>query len=119
MDFLHAALSPGLFGMDWDSTPFLDNKASFQRGVNQAVRRTSVELVDTLGRVRGTSGINNNLQEARGNMQFSEYSWYFGLDPFGPKTPTPAITAPQSAASRPSTANSPPAKPSSIPAPTT
>ena len=31
----------GLFGMDWDSTPFLDNKASFQRGVNQAVRRTS------------------------------------------------------------------------------
>ncbi|KJF71013.1 DUF2333 family protein [Agrobacterium arsenijevicii] len=80
----------GLFGMDWDSTPFLDNKASFQRGVNQAVRRTSVELVDTLGRVRGTSGINNNLQEARGNMQFSEYSWYFGLDPFGPKTPTPS-----------------------------
>lgn len=80
----------GLFGIDWDSTPFLDNKASFQRGVNQAVRRTSVELVDTLGRVRGTSGINNNLQEARGNMQFSEYSWYFGLDPFGPKTPTPS-----------------------------
>ncbi|MDH7801593.1 MULTISPECIES: DUF2333 family protein [unclassified Rhizobium] len=80
----------GFFGMDWDSTPFLDNKASFQRGVNQAVRRTSVELVDTLGRVRGTSGINNNLQEARGNMQFSEYSWYFGLDPFGPKTPTPS-----------------------------
>lgn len=80
----------GLFGIDWDSTPFLDNKASFQRGVNQAVRRTAVELVDTLGRVRGTSGINNNLQEARGNMQFSEYSWYFGLDPFGPKTPTPS-----------------------------
>jgi hypothetical protein len=80
----------GLFGMDWDNTPFLDNKASFQRGVNQAVRRTSVELVDTLGRVRGTSGINANLQEARGNMQFSEYSWYFGLDPFGPKTPTPS-----------------------------
>jgi hypothetical protein len=80
----------GLFGMDWDSTPFLDNKASFQRGVNQAVRRTSVELVDTLGRVRGTTGINNKLQEARGNMQFSEYSWYFGLDPFGPKTPTPS-----------------------------
>lgn len=80
----------GMFGVDWDNTPFLDNKASFQRGVNQAVRRTSVELVDTLGRVRGTSGINSNLQEARGNMQFSEYSWYFGLDPFGFKTPTPS-----------------------------
>ena len=80
----------GLFGMDWDSTPFLDNKASFQRGVNQAVRRTSVELVDSLGRVRGTSGIDNDLQSARGNLQFDEYSWYFGLNPFGPKTPSPS-----------------------------
>ena len=75
----------GLFGMDWDHTPFLDNKASFQRGVNQAVRRTSAELVDTLGRVRGTSGINSDLQDARGYLQYDEYSWYFGLDPFGPR----------------------------------
>ncbi|QCI97155.1 DUF2333 family protein [Agrobacterium larrymoorei] len=80
----------GLFGMDWDSTPFLDNKASFQRGVNQAIRRTAVELVDSLGRVRGTSGVDNNLQNARGNLQYDEYSWYFGLSPFGPKTPTPS-----------------------------
>lgn len=80
----------GLFGMDWDSTPFLDNKASFQRGVNQAIRRTSVELVDSIGRVRGTSGIDANLQAARGNLQFDEYSWYFGLNPFGPKTPSPS-----------------------------
>ncbi|TCU33257.1 DUF2333 family protein [Rhizobium azibense] len=80
----------GFFGIDWDHTPFLDNKASFQRGVNQAARRTSAELVDTLGRVRGTSGINNDLQNARGNLQFDEYSWYFGLNPFGPKTPTPS-----------------------------
>ncbi len=80
----------GLFGIDWDSTPFLDNKASFQRGVNQAVRRTSVELVDSIGRVRGTSGIDSNLQSARGNLQFDEYSWYFGLNPFGPKTPSPS-----------------------------
>lgn len=80
----------GFFGIDWDDTPFLDNKASFQRGVNQAIRRTTAELVDTLGRVRGTSGINNDLQNARGNLQFDEYSWYFGLNPFGPKTPTPS-----------------------------
>ncbi len=58
--------------------------------VNQAVRRTSVELVDALGRMRGTSSINNNLQDARGNIQFDEFSWYFGLQPFGPKTPTPS-----------------------------
>lgn len=81
----------GLFGMSWDSTPWLDNKASFQRGVNQAIRRTSIELVDTLGRIRGTSQIDQNLQDARGSMQFDEYTWYFGLNPFGPKTPTPSF----------------------------
>jgi hypothetical protein len=81
----------GLFGIDWDSTPFFDNKASFQRGVNQAVRRTAIELVDTLGRVRGTSQIDSNLQNARGNLQFNESTWYFGLHPFGPKTPTPSF----------------------------
>ncbi len=80
----------GFFGIDWDHTPWLDNKAAFQRGVNQAIRRTSVELVDSLGRMRGTSGINNNLQAARGNMQFDEESWYFGLNPFGPKNPSPS-----------------------------
>ena len=81
----------GLFGIDWDDTPWLDNKASFQRGINQAVRRTTVELVDSLGRVRGTSGINNDLQLARGNIQFDEETWYFSLSPFGPRTPTPSI----------------------------
>ncbi len=81
----------GLFGLDWDDTPWLDNKASFQRGINQAIRRTTVELVDSLGRVRGTSGVNNDLQSARGNIQFDEETWYFGLNPFGPKTPTPSF----------------------------
>ncbi|WEX76558.1 DUF2333 family protein [Sinorhizobium numidicum] len=81
----------GLFGLDWDDTPWLDNKASFQRGINQAVRRTAVELVDSLGRVRGTSGVNNDLQSARGNIQFDEETWYFGVNPFGPKTPTPSF----------------------------
>ena len=81
----------GLFGVDWDHTPWLDNKASFQRGINQAVRRTTIELVDTLGRVRGTSQIDQNLQDARGSAAFDEETWYFGLNPFGPKTPTPSF----------------------------
>jgi hypothetical protein len=80
----------GFFGLDWDSTPFFDNKASFQRGINQAVRRTATELADNLGRVRGTSQIDSNLQSARGNIQFDEETWYFGFSPFGPKTPTPS-----------------------------
>ncbi len=81
----------GLFGLAWDRTPFFDNKAAFQRGVNQAVRRTTIELVDTLGRVRGTSQIDSDLQSARGALQFDESTWYFSLSPFGPKTPTPSF----------------------------
>lgn len=81
----------GFFGIRWDNTPFLDNQASFQRGVNQAIRRTSIELVDSLGRIRGTSQIDGDLQKARENMQFSEDAWYFGINPFGPKTPTPSF----------------------------
>ncbi|MGH6735162.1 MAG: DUF2333 family protein [Methyloceanibacter sp.] len=81
----------GLFGLDWDRTPYFDNKAAFQRGVNQAIRRTTIELVDTLGRVRGTSQIDADLQSARGALQFDETTWYFGLSPFGPKTPTPSF----------------------------
>jgi hypothetical protein len=81
----------GLFGVPWERTPLFDNKAAFQRGVNQVVRRTAIELVDTLGRVRGTSGIDPDLQKARGNLQFDEETWYFALSPFGPKTPTPSF----------------------------
>ncbi|MBZ9699484.1 MULTISPECIES: DUF2333 family protein [unclassified Mesorhizobium] len=80
----------GLFGISWDNTPWMDNKASFQRGINQAVRRTATELADNLGRVRTTSQIDADLQDARGNLQFDEYTWYFGVSPFGPKTPTPS-----------------------------
>ena len=79
----------GFFGLDWKDTPFMDNKAAFQLGVNQVLRRTSVELVDRLGRVRGTSGIDQNLQDARQNLAYTEDLWYFSLDPFGPKSPTP------------------------------
>ena len=37
-----------------------------------------------------TSQIDADLQDARGNLQFDEDTWYFGLNPFGPKTPTPS-----------------------------
>lgn len=81
----------GFFGIPWKNTPFLDNKAAFQLGVNQVIRRTTTELVDTLGRVRGTSQIDQNLQDARGHMNFDEDAWYFGFSPFGFRTPTPGI----------------------------
>lgn len=80
----------GLFGLGWDRTPFLDNKASFQRGIHAAVQRTSVELVDSLGRVRGTSQIDPNLRDARGQLNYDMTSWYFGISPLGFKQSTPA-----------------------------
>ncbi|MCR9135913.1 MAG: DUF2333 family protein [Alphaproteobacteria bacterium] len=79
----------GFFGLSWDATPFLDNKASFQRGIQQAVQRTALELVDALGRRRGTSSADPNLQLARGRIQYDQQTWYFSLRPFGPLTPTP------------------------------
>ena len=78
----------GFFGMAWKYTPFFDNKAAFQLGINAVVRRTAQELVDSVGRVRGTSQIDQNLQNARQNIYYTEDFWYFSLSPFGPKSPT-------------------------------
>lgn len=79
----------GLFGIDWRYTPFFDNKAAFQLGINQVLRRTTTELVDTLGRVRGTSQIDQNLQDARTAMAWSETAWYVGMR--GPTRPSPSV----------------------------
>ena len=78
----------GLFGMDWKRTPWFDNKAAFQLGVNQAVRRTTTELIDRLGRVRGTSQLDQDLQNAREAMYYPEALWY--LSGIRPVQPTPS-----------------------------
>lgn len=79
----------GLLGIEWRNTPFFDNKAAFQLGINQVIRRTTTELVDTLGRVRGTSQIDQNLQDARTAMAWSETAWYIGWR--GPTRPSPSV----------------------------
>jgi hypothetical protein len=79
----------GFFGIPWRNTPFFDNKAAFQLGINQVMRRTTTELVDTLGRARGTSRIDQNLQDARTAMAWDEDAWYIGLR--GPTRPTPSV----------------------------
>jgi len=68
----------GFFGIAWRDTPIFDNKAAFQLGINQVLRRTTTELVDTLGRTRGTSQIDQNLQDARTALSWSETAWYIG-----------------------------------------
>ncbi len=64
-----------LFIWDWKDTPFFDNHAAFQLGANSAIRRTTFELVDRLGRVRGTSSIDKNLQVAREAINYRETAW--------------------------------------------
>ena len=76
---------------DWASTPFFDNKASFQRGVLGAVKRVGIELTDTLGRVRGTSAANPDLEAARGELQRDERTWVF--NPFDDRLPLLATSA--------------------------
>ncbi|MDI6027215.1 DUF2333 family protein [Corticibacterium sp. UT-5YL-CI-8] len=79
----------GFFGIPWRNTPYFDNKAAFQLGINQVLRRTTTELVDTLGRARGTSRIDQNLQDARTALAWDEDAWYIGLR--GPTRPTPSV----------------------------
>lgn len=78
----------GFFGIAWKNTPYFDNKAAFQRGINEAARRVSRQFVDTLGRVRGTSRIDINLQKAREQLNYSEDAWYLSLK--GPQISTPS-----------------------------
>ncbi|MEM9332998.1 MAG: DUF2333 family protein [Pseudomonadota bacterium] len=73
----------GLFGLSWDSTPWLDNKASFQRGVHRGVTSAVIEMRETLGRIRGSSERDGDLNDALSNMQIDEFNWYFGLNPVG------------------------------------
>ena len=89
----HPLFKAGIFwALTWDQTWFFDNKAAFQRGVHQAASRTAIELADSLGRTRGTSEIDKDLQIAKGNIQFDQFTWYFNVfdtQPFGPTTRTP------------------------------
>lgn len=80
------------FLLDWQQTKFFDNKAAFELGVKDAIGRTVIELTDVIGRVRGTTAADNDLNTARGQLQFDEYTWAFNPfseRPFGPTTRTP------------------------------
>jgi hypothetical protein len=71
----------GFFGLvTFGSTPWFDNKANFQIGALRAVRRVSIELVDLLGRARGTSAPDSGLEDARSAVQWNERAWI--LNPF-------------------------------------
>jgi hypothetical protein len=53
----------------------LDNMPNFQMGIMAAVARFTTELKDQLGRTRGSSQIDRDLQEAAGQFQFRGDRW--------------------------------------------
>ncbi len=56
---------------------FLDNMANYQTGIISAIARFSYELVDQLGRTRGSSVVDPDLQEVSGLLQYSGEIWWW------------------------------------------
>lgn len=56
----------------------LDNGPNFQLGVIYAVSRFAVELGDYIGRQRGSSSIDPNLDQAAGLLKYDGRTWYWG-----------------------------------------
>ena len=61
-------------------TAFLDNMPNFQQGMMRAVSRFSIELMDQIGRTRGTSAIDPDLERAAGLLQFPGDVWFLDLE---------------------------------------
>ena len=58
---------------------FLDNTPNFQQGIISALARFAFELTDQIGRTRGSSQADVDLQEASGLLQYSGTKWVFDL----------------------------------------
>ena len=55
----------------------LDNMPNFQQGIIAALARFAFELTDQIGRTRGSSQTDTDLQEAAGLLQYSGTKWVF------------------------------------------
>lgn len=55
----------------------LDNAPNFQSGIQGAIARFSFELVDQVGRTRGSSRADPDLERAAGLLQFPGDVWFF------------------------------------------
>ena len=53
----------------------LDNMPNYQRGIMAALGRFSTELMDQVGRVRGTSQVDRDLEQARGFLNEQPNIW--------------------------------------------
>ncbi|MBL4602355.1 MAG: DUF2333 family protein [Emcibacteraceae bacterium] len=56
---------------------FLDNMSNYQTGIISSIARFSYELVDQLGRTRGSSAVDPDLQEVSGLLQYAGDIWWW------------------------------------------
>jgi len=69
----------------------LDNMPNYQQGIVGALARFAFSMVDQVGRARGSSQTDNDLQEASGQLQYPGTVWLFDLSTsLAPTTPSEA-----------------------------
>ncbi|MBT5072915.1 MAG: DUF2333 family protein [Kordiimonadaceae bacterium] len=56
---------------------FLDNMSNYQTGIISAIARFSYELVDQLGRTRGSSVVDPDLEQVSGLLQYAGDIWWW------------------------------------------
>lgn len=62
----------------WHPSAPLDNTPNYQLGIMYAVSRFALELGDHLGRVRGSSAIDENADRAAALLKYDGTVWYWG-----------------------------------------
>ena len=70
----------------WHPAAGLDNGPNFQMGIISAASRFALELGDYLGRARGSSAIDPNLDKAAGLLKYSGHTWLWGQGNIIPMT---------------------------------
>ncbi len=55
----------------------LDNMPNFQRGIVYALSRFAIEMSDQIGRIRGSSQVDADLDNAAGRLKYPGDIWYF------------------------------------------
>ncbi len=57
----------------------LDNLPNFQVGIRDGLSRFAIEMADKIGRTRGSSTVDKDLEAAAGRLKYSPYVWLWDL----------------------------------------
>ena len=71
----------------WHPAAALDNMPNYQLGLMYAISRFAIEMGDQLGRTRGSSAIDADLDRAAGLLKYDGRIWYWGSGGLLPMAP--------------------------------